>query len=470
MPPQKRQPNGRSARTGSPVSDGPAFAPSAGSEERPLPHDLNAERAVLGAILVNEEAIDVASDLLEPGQFFRDAHQRIYESMIRLSEGGKTIDLVMLNSELRRTGQLEEVGGPAYIASLADGVPRSANIEHYASVVRELAQLRAAIYTSNKLRQNAYASEKKAGELLSDAAEELLDLSGAAIPGKPTRLGDLIAGGMEALEKSAAEGGGAVTGIATGFTSLDEMTAGLHNGDLVLLAARTSQGKTSLAMNIARNVACNHNVLVFSLEMSKEQLFLRMLASEARVDSHHMRTGYLNDSDWPKLATAISTLDALNLFIDDTPSIGVREVRARARQIRQDKGSLGLILIDYIQLMRGRGKFDNRQQELGTISRGLKAVGKELGVPVIALAQLSRAMEAGPGKKARRPQLHDLRESGDLENDADVVIFIYRPEPKDEEPSDRAELIIGKQRNGPTGTVKVAWDATCVTFDNLTMT
>lgn len=224
-------------------------------------------------------------------------------------------------------------------------------------------------------------------------------------------------------------------------------------------------------MNIARNVAFSHNVLVFSLEMSKEQLFLRMLASEARVNSHHMRTGYLNDSDWPRLATALTTLSDLNLYIDDTPSIGVREVRARSRQLRQDKGSLGLVIIDYIQLMRGRGKFDNRQQEIGTISRGLKAVGKELKVPVIALAQLSRAMEAGPGKKARRPQLHDLRESGDLENDADVVVFIYRPEPKDGEDSvDQAELIIGKQRNGPTGTVKVGWDASCVTFDNLTMT
>ncbi len=436
-----------------------------------MPHDLSAERAVLGAILVSSESIDIAVDMLERSSFFREAHGRIFEAMVGLSEKSREIDMVTLLAELRRTGQLEEVGGPAYIASLSDGVPRSTNIQHYAGIVRELWQLRSAIYTSNKLRNEAYGSEKPSSDILSDAAEELLDLSGAAIAGKPTKLGDLVAAGMESLEKSAAEGGGAVTGIATGFTSLDEMTAGLHPGDLVLLAARTSQGKTSLAMNIARNVAFSHNVLVFSLEMSKEQLFLRMLASEGRLNSHHMRTGYLNDSDWPKLATAIGTLSELNMFIDDTPSIGVREVRARSRQLRQDKGSLGLIIIDYIQLMRGRGKFDNRQQEIGTISRGLKAVGKELKVPVIALAQLSRAMEGGPGKKARRPQLHDLRESGDLENDADVVVFIYRPEPKegDDQPADQAELIISKQRNGPTGTVKVAWDASCVSFDNLTV-
>lgn len=439
-------------------------------EERPLPHDLTAERAVLGAILVSPDALDIAVDILEPEDFFRAAHRRIFEGMMHLGENSQEIDFVTLRSDLSRTGHLDEIGGPAYIASLSDGVPRSANVEHYARIVRELSQLRAAIYTSNKLRAEAYASEKPSSELLADAAESLLDLSGASVAVKPVKLGDLIGPGMESLEKSAAEGGGAVTGTATGFTSLDEMTAGLHSGDLVLLAARTSQGKTSLAMNIARNVACSVNVLVFSLEMSKQQLFLRMLSSEARVNSHDMRTGDIKDADWPKLANALTTLSELNLFIDDTPSIGVREVRARARQLRTDKGSLGLIVIDYIQLMRGRGRFDNRQQEIGTISRGLKAVGKELAVPVIALAQLSRAMEAGPGKKARRPQLSDLRESGDLENDADVVLFIYRPEPKDgEEASDQAELIIGKQRNGPVGMVKVGWDASCVTFDNLSM-
>lgn len=465
---RKRQASARSASG----ADGPSFAPPAdGLEERPLPHDIAAERSVLGAVLVNADLFDIAVDVIESTHFFRDAHRRIFDAMVKLSEAGKPVDMLLLKTELQRTSQLEEVGGPAYIAGLADGVPRSANIEYYAQIVRDKAQLRAAIQTSHKLSREAYGSEKAPAEILSDAAESLLDLSSVALAGKPTRLGDLVGPGMESLEKSAAEGGGSVTGIATGFSSLDEMTAGLHAGDLVLLAARTSQGKTSLAMNIARNVAFNHNVLIFSLEMSKEQLFLRMLASEARVNSHHMRTGYLNDSDWPRLATALTTLSDLNLYIDDTPSIGVREVRARSRQLRQDKGSLGLVIIDYIQLMRGRGKFDNRQQEIGTISRGLKAVGKELKVPVIALAQLSRAMEAGPGKKARRPQLHDLRESGDLENDADVVVFIYRPEPKDGEDSvDQAELIIGKQRNGPTGTVKVGWDASCVTFDNLTMT
>lgn len=451
---------------GSPSREAP---PPPGLEERPLPHDLNAERAVLGAILLNRDAMDIASDIIEPAHFFREAHRRIYRAMSVLSEASKEIDLVTLVAELKRTGELEECGGPAYISSLADGVPLSTNVANYAGLVREQSQLRSAIFTSNKLRAAAYESEKPSAELLSEAAETLLDLSGAALAAKPTKLGDLVGRGMESLERSAAEGGGAVTGIATGFTSLDEMTAGLHPSDLVLIAARTSQGKTALAMNIARNVGCTHNVMVFSLEMSKEQLFLRMLASESRVNSHDLRTGDIKDRDWPRLADAITVLSELNIYIDDTPSIGVREVRARARQLRTDRGSLGLIIIDYIQLMRGRGRFDNRQQEIGTISRGLKAVGKELKVPVIALAQLSRAMEAGPGKKARRPQLSDLRESGDLENDADLVLFIYRPEPKDDEPVDQAELIIGKQRNGPVGMVKVAWDASCVTFDNLTM-
>ena len=461
----KRQSNDKSARPQEPSFGSPDVA-----ADRPLPHDLQAERAVLGAVLVNSETIDVACDILDRNSFFRDAHGRIFEAMIALSEKGREIDLVTLVADLRRTGQLEECGGPAYLSSLADGVPRSANIEHYASIVRELSQLRAAIYTSNRIQREAYASEKTSADILSDAAESLLDLSGSAMAGKPTKIGDLVGPGMESLEKSASEGGGSVTGIATGFTNLDEMTAGLQATELVLVAARTSQGKTALAMNIARNVAFSLNVLVFSLEMSKEQIFLRMLASEARVDSHKMRTGYLKDSDWPRIATAISTIADLNLYIDDAHSIGVREVRARARQLRQDVGSLGLIIIDYIQLMKGRGKFDNRQQEIGTISRGLKAVAKELKVPVVALAQLGRGMEAGPGRKARRPQLSDLRESGDLEQDADAVIFIYRPEPKeDEAPSDQAELIIGKQRNGPTGTVKVAWDAACVTFDNLGM-
>ena len=438
------------------------------SDGRVMPHDLEAERAVLGAILVNpEQAYDAVADIVDETVFFRDAHRRIFKALAKLAESGKGTDLVLLRSELQRAGDLEEVGGAAYIASLADGVPRSVNFSHYARIVKETSQLRAAIQTSNKLRAAAYLAEKPPADMISDAAEELLDLGGAAMAGKPTKLSELIAGGMESLERSASSDGN-ISGLSTGFTRLDEMTAGLQAGDLVLLAARTSQGKTSLAMNIARNVACSQNVLTFSLEMSKEQLFLRMMASEARVDSHSMRTGNIQDKDWGKLAQAISTLEALNLYIDDTPSIGVREVRSRSRQLRQDKGSLGLVVVDYIQLMKGRGKFDNRQQELGTISRGLKAVAKELKVPVIALAQLSRAMEAGPGKKARRPQLHDLRESGDLENDADVVLFIYRPEPKEGDANDQAELIVGKQRNGPTGTVKIGWDASTVSFDNLT--
>lgn len=436
-----------------------------------LPYSLEAERAVLGAILVAPEAFDRAANVLEPHDFFRDAHRRIYMACGLCAENAQAVDLITVAEALRRTGQMEEIGGPAYLASLTDGTPRSTNVVHYAGIVKEKARLRAAILTGEALVRQAYSGEKPAAEMVTDAAERLLDMGGAALPGKPVRVASLMTAGIEAIERSQASEGGYVTGLATGFEQLDEMTAGLQPSDLFLIAARTSQGKTALAMNIARYVAASQNVLVFSLEMSKQQLFVRLLASEARVDSHRLRTGYLADRDWPKISQAMQTLHDLHLFIDDTPGIGVREVRARARQLRADEGGLALIVVDYLQLMRGRGNFDNRTQEIGTISRGLKGVAKELNVPLVALAQLSRASEAGPGRKARRPQLHDLRESGDLENDADVVLLIYRPETKDDDANalQVTELILAKQRNGPTGTVKVSWDASAVTFDNFRM-
>ncbi len=384
--------------------------------------------------------------------------------MLRIEDAGQPIDLLTLKDDLGRRGDLDEVGGPAYLSALIDGVPRSANVEAYAAVVGEKARLRSAIMTAQKLSAQAYEAVLPAADMAADAAERLYTLGGDGLEGKAYTLGELVAPGIQALEDAAAHGSNGVTGVATGFTKLDQMTAGLQAGDLILIAARTSQGKTALALNIARAVGVP--VLGFSLEMTRQQLFLRLLAAEAGVDSHRLRTGLLEDGDWVRIGTALGTLTDLPIRIDDTPGIGIREVRARARQV-QAKHGLGCVFVDYIQLMVGRGAFDNRTQEIGGISRGLKRIAKELHVPIIALAQLSRAAEQKAGQRARRPQLSDLAESGSLENDADVVLLIYRPEPTEANPEPLAEIIIAKQRNGPPGVVKLAWNGACVRFENL---
>ncbi len=444
----------------------PPEPPPIGVEERALPSNLEAERSVLGAILLHNEALAVLGDTLKAADFFRDAHRRIFASMLKLVEMQRPIELVTLREELKRTGDLEEVGGPAYISALVDGVPRSTNIAHYAAIVAEKSRLRSAIYTANKLSKMAYGAEERSADIVSAAAEELSAIGGSALEGQAVFLRDLLPAGMEALERAVQNKSGSVTGIRTGFSALDDMTAGLQPGDLTLIAARTSQGKTALAMNLARVIGESVPLLIFSLEMSKEQLFMRMLASESRVDSHRIRSGFLMDKDWTRIATAIETLNSLKILIDDHGNLTVRQFAARARQVKAHHG-LGAIVVDYIQLMRGQGNFENRTQEIGTISRGLKAAAKELGVPVIALAQLSRAAEPQPGRKARRPQLSDLAESGSLENDADVVLLIYRPEPKDDEVLEVAEIIVAKQRNGPTGVVKLAWNREIVRFENI---
>ena len=440
------------------------------TSERTLPHNLEAERSVIGAILVSNELHEDIADRLDPTDFFRDAHRRIYQAAEKLFEDGKAVDLITLKDELARTGELEEVGGPAYIASLADGVPRSANITYYADIVREKARLREAIHTANKLLSASYLAEEPSKDIAADAAETLLDLTGTSTTAKPILIADMMTSCMAALETKASHGAGGVTGLPTGYAELDEMTAGLHDGNLIIVGARSSQGKTALVLNVSANVAKarpDASILVFSLEMSKEEIFERMLASEARIDSHRLRTGNLTEREWSKVANAMSALAEMQIRIDDDANVGIREIRARARQAKKEHG-LAMVVVDYLQLMKGRGKFDTRSQEVGSFSRGLKRLAKELKVPVIALSQLSRAPEAGPNRKARRPQLSDLRESGDIEQDADLVILIYRPEPKDDE-QPYAILIIGKQRNGPTGDIKVLWDAASVTFDTASM-
>ena len=434
--------------------------------ERTLPHNLEAERCVLGAILIHNEAFNVAAELVDSGDFFRHAHQRVFDKMVILNERGQMIDLVTLKDELGRSGHLDDVGGAAYIAGLADGVPRSTNVEHYARIVKEKATLRNLIHSAGKILSRAYEAEQDAGTVLDQAEQEIFSIAEDRIHTGFVRISDLVQGSFTAIEKLQ-EHKGLVTGVPTGFVDLDHLTSGFQPTDVIIVAARPSMGKTSFVLNVAQHIGTKTDLTVgfFSLEMSKEQLFMRMLTTEAEVDSHRFRGGFLSERDYGQLSAALGRLAEAHVFIDDTASLGVLEMRAKARRLKAEHG-LDLLIIDYIQLMQGRGRFENRNQELASISRALKGLAKELGVPVVALSQLSRAPES---RSDRRPQLADLRESGALEQDADVVMFIYREEQYESTPENEnlAELILGKQRNGPTGTVKLAFLKQYTRFANL---
>jgi replicative DNA helicase len=447
------------------------MAESVAAPERTLPHNLEAEKSVLGAILIHNDAFNHAAELIDSRDFFRDAHRRIFDKMVSLSERNEAIDLVTLKEELRRSGELEEVGGPAYIASLADGVPRTANVEHYARIVKEKATLRNLIHSANRILADAYQAEEDADLILDGAEKAIFEIAEDRIREGFVPLRDLVQSSFATIEKLQ-QHKGLVTGVPTGFVDLDEITSGLQPSDLVLVAARPSMGKTSFVLNIAQHIGTQTEMTVgfFSLEMSKEQLFMRMLTSEARIDAHRFRSGYLNEKDYGRLSHALGTLAEARVFIDDTASIGVLEMRAKARRLQAEHG-LHLLVIDYIQLMQGRGRFESRQQELASISRSLKGLAKELKVPIVALSQLSRAPET---RSDHRPQLSDLRESGALEQDADVVMFIFREEQyrtedgqADQNTEGVAEIIVGKQRNGPTGTVKLAFVKEHTRFENL---
>jgi replicative DNA helicase len=441
------------------------------ASERTLPHSLDAEKSVLGAILINNDAFNHAAELIDAHDFFRDAHRRIFSRMIALSERGDAIDFVTLKEELSRAGELDEVGGPAYVASLADGVPRSANVEYYSRIVKEKSTLRSLIHSANKILATAYEAEDDPDLLLDEAERAIFAIAEDRIRAGFVPLKDLVQSSFATIEKLQ-QHKGLVTGVPTGFVDLDEITSGLQPSDLVLVAARPSMGKTSFVLNVAQHIGISTDMTVgfFSLEMSKEQLFIRMLTSEARIDAHRFRTGHLSEKDYGRLSQALGTLAAAHVFIDDTASIGVLEMRAKARRLKAEHG-LHLLIVDYIQLMQGRGRFESRQAELASISRSLKGLAKELQVPIVALSQLSRAPET---RSDHRPQLSDLRESGALEQDADVVMFIYREEQyrdADGQPNQDAEgiaeIIVGKQRNGPTGTVKLAFIKEHTRFENL---
>jgi replicative DNA helicase len=437
---------------------------------RTLPHNLEAERSVLGAILLHNDAFNLAAEVIDSQDFFRDAHRRIFDKMVKLVERGDAIDLVTLKEELGRAGELDEIGGPAYITALVDGVPRSTNVEHYARIIKEKATLRSLIFSANKILATAYEGGEDADLILDQAEHAIFAIADDKVRDGFVSLRDLAQASLETIEKLHAHKE-LITGVPTGFTDLDEMTSGLQPADLIIVAARPSMGKTSLALNMAQHVGTKTDMTVglFSLEMSKEQLFLRLLTSEARIDAHRLRGGFLGERDWGKLSQAIGTLSESRIFIDDSPSIGVLEMRAKCRRLKAEH-NLHLVVVDYIQLMQGRGRFENRTLELASISRSMKGLAKELNVPIVVLSQLSRAPES---RSDHRPQLSDLRESGALEQDADVVVFIYREDlygDKNQPAGDTqgvAEIIIGKQRNGPTGIVKLAFIREYTRFENL---
>ena len=439
-------------------------------QERTLPHNLEAERSVLGSILLYNDAFNLAAEVIDSADFFRDAHRRIFDKMVALAERNGAIDLVTLKDELTRSGELDEVGGPAYIAALVDGVPRSMNVEHYARIIKEKATLRNLIFSANKILSTAYEGAEDADLILDQAEHAIFAIADDKVRDGFVSLRQLAHSSLDTIEKLQSRKE-LVTGVPTGFTDLDEMTSGLQPSDLIIVAARPSMGKTSLCLNIAQHVGTKTDMTVgvFSLEMSKEQLFLRLLTGEARIDAHRLRGGFLGEKDWGRLSTAIGTLSEAKIFIDDTPSIGVLEMRAKCRRLKSEHG-LHLVIIDYIQLMQGRGRFENRTLEVASISRSLKGLAKELSVPIVVLSQLSRAPES---RSDHRPQLSDLRESGALEQDADVVAFIYRDDvyqDKSQPQTDEqgvAEIIVGKQRNGPVGTVKLAFIREYTRFENL---
>jgi len=423
--------------------------------ERPLPHNLEAERSILGAVLLDNHALNAAVERLRTDDFFLPQHRRIFERMVQLAERQEAIDTITLMEDLARVGELEAAGGVPYLSQLADGLPRVTNVDHYARIVKEKSVLRNLIHSASAIQEQALAAGDDADVILDRAESQIFQLAEDRVKAGLIGVKDLVKDSFERLEKIFSEGR-RITGLATGYANLDNETAGLQPSELVILAARPSMGKTALALNIAENVALRQRepVAIFSLEMSKESLLLRLLSSQARVDAHKFRTGHLNRDDWAKVTTSLGELGEAPIWIDDSASSTVLEMGAKARRLKRDRG-LSLVIVDYIQLIVPtlNRRSANRQEEVSSISRALKALAKELKVPVLVLSQLTRA----PEREERKPQLADLRESGAIEQDADVVLFINRPnfyktDIPDEERA-KAELIIAKQRNGPTGSL-----------------
>jgi replicative DNA helicase len=424
--------------------------------DRTQPQSIEAEQAVLGAILIDGEALLTVMERLGPDDFYRAAHQRIYEAMLRLNDEGEPIDLITLTTDLQNHKLLDEVGGVGYLTELANAVPTASNVGYYAEILEEKSMLRRLIRAATQIVSSGYASAEDVNQLISDAEQKILEISNRRGDGFIS-IRDVLMDVFERVEFLFNHKGG-TTGIASGFPDLDKMTAGFQRNDLIIVAARPSVGKTAFALNIAQNVGVRskESVAIFSLEMSASQLVQRMICAEANVDAGRMRTGFLESDDWEKLTMAIGSLSEAEIYIDDSPSITVADIRAKCRRLKKERG-LGMILIDYLQLIHGRsGSSDNRQQEVSEISRTLKAIARELEVPVIALSQLSRGVEQ---RQDKRPMMSDLRESGSIEQDADIVAFLYRDDYYNPETEKKniIEIIIAKQRNGPTGTVELVF-------------
>ncbi len=440
------------------------------------PQASEVEQSVLGAMLIEKTAIPKAIEILTADAFYQTKHQIIYSAILSLFERGNPVDLITLNEELKRRGSLEEVGGAYYLTELTTRVDTAANIEYHARIIAEKSLLRKMIETMTGLIGKAYDPSSDAFELLDDSEREIFQISDSQLRRPASSLNDILKGTLANLESVHGREGG-ITGVPSGFTRLDDMTGGWQKTDLIIIAARPSMGKTAFSLAMARNAAMHPElgtgVAIFSLEMGSHQLAQRLLTSEARVDAQAARTGRLRDEDWPQLAKAAGRLSAAPIYIDDTPGMGILELRAKCRRLKAEH-DIGLVIVDYLQLMHGStsGKV-NREQEIAQISRSLKSLAKEIDVPVIALSQLSRAVESRGGDK--RPQLSDLRESGSIEQDADVVAFIYRAErygitvdENGQSTEGMGEIIIGKQRNGPIGSVQLAFVNQYARFENLT--
>jgi replicative DNA helicase len=433
------------------------------------PQHIEAEQCVLGAILLENDALLKALEILKPQNFYRDAHRKIFDAILALFERSEPIDLLTVSEVLRRRNQLEDIGGATYLATLLEAVPTAANIRYHARMVRETAILRSLINVATEVIAECYEHTDDVEELLDRAERMIFEISEQRVNAAFANLKDLLKDSIRYTEQLY-ERHELITGLPTGFRDFDQLTAGLQPSDLIILAARPGMGKTAFALNIARNVGmrvreAREAVAVFSLEMSKEQLAMRMLCAEARIDSSRLRRGYLDKSEWGRLVNAANDLSEMPVFIDDSPNLTVLDLRAKSRRLQAEHG-LGLVIIDYLQLLRGRGRVESRQQEISEISRSLKALAKELRVPVIALSQLSRAVEQ---RGDRIPQLADLRESGAIEQDADLIVFIYREEIYNKDTKDKgiAKLIVGKQRNGPTGDIELAFLREYARFETL---
>ncbi|MGH9358762.1 MAG: replicative DNA helicase [Candidatus Acidiferrales bacterium] len=435
--------------------------------DKGLPHNLEAERALLGSILLDNSALNIALEALQAADFYSEAHRMTFQKIIELSEKSRPAEIVTLAEELEKSGLLEKAGGAAYLASLTDALPIGSpvRVAEYARIVKEKAVLRGLINASNNIISRCLEEADDAATLIDLAQSQIFEISEKEIQSGFYRVQDIVKSSFGTLDVLFDRRQG-VTGIETGFKVLDDMTSGLQPGELIIVAARPSLGKTALALNMAAHAATQRGsvVAIFSLEMSKESLLVRLLCSEGRINGHRLRTGMSDHDDWVKMSKALGRLAEAPILIDDTAALSVMQIRAKARRLKAERG-LDLVIVDYLQLVTGHGRFENRNQEVSYISRSLKGIAKELGVPVVALSQLSRAPEAGRG---REPQLSDLRDSGSIEQDADMVIFIHRGggESGSDDPGVVTDLNIGKQRNGPTGPFKLVFLKPYTRFEN----